>query len=334
LKHEVLSRHPGLRFAFSRPGLLTFKSEHVLTLAAPIESHLATLRGLSLGGVKTLADLPSWAQKIGTLGEAASLPPLPDPTTTALSAFAWPTEEDAAPASPAELLEAEEQAQRQLGLTTPTNPQLELGLLVPPSDHANYGYWLFARPTDVPLAPRKVVPPEGAPSRAYSKLVEALAYFGISLSAGDGALELGAAPGGATLALLERGLSVVAVDPAKMDPTLAPFAADRGLQLFHVEKPAQALAPSDLSALSSPVRWLISDMNLAPPVAVQQLLRARALVKKTLRGAILTLKLNDTAAVDTLPRVLIELERAFGRVPRVTHLPSHRREVVAVIGDV
>lgn len=159
-----------------------------------------------------------------------------------------------------------------------------------------------------------------------------MAHFRITLRPGEAVLELGAAPGGATLALLERGQAVVAVDPAKMDERLAPLAAERGLILRHVGKPAQALASSDVSGLPSPVRWLVSDMNLAPPVAVQQLLRARALVKKTLRGAIVTLKLNDKAALDTLPKVLTELERAFESAPQVAHLPSHRREVVAVIG--
>lgn len=57
-------------------------------------------------------------------------------------------------------------------------------------------------------------------SRAEFKLLEALEVFGLSLPSRGRALDLGAAPGGWTRLLLEAGLSVVAVDPAKLDPRL------------------------------------------------------------------------------------------------------------------
>ncbi len=58
-------------------------------------------------------------------------------------------------------------------------------------------------------------------SRAEFKLLEALEVFGIALPEGRQALDLGAAPGGWTRLLLDAGLSVVAVDPANLDPRLA-----------------------------------------------------------------------------------------------------------------
>lgn len=317
LKYEVLSRHPELRFAFSRPGLLTFKAERELTTTTRIESQLAILSGLSLGGAKTLDEVAPLVQK------AWRSPP-------GIRAHAWPMAEGDEPMDPSELVRVEGHVRAQLEITP--SAEHELGILVPPALHPEYGYWAFVRAAGAPTPTERVTPPEASPSRAYSKLVEALTHFQIRLEAGQTVLELGAAPGGATLALLERGLSVVAVDPAKMDARLAPLAQEKRLLLRHIERTAQSLTAADIGGLPSPVSWLVSDMNLAPPVAVQQLLRARALVKKTLRGAILTLKLNDTAAVDTLPKVLVELERAFGQAPKVAHLPSHRREVVAVIG--
>ena len=57
-------------------------------------------------------------------------------------------------------------------------------------------------------------------SRAEFKLLEALEVFGITLPEGGRALDLGAAPGGWTRLLLDAGLSVVAVDPANLDPRL------------------------------------------------------------------------------------------------------------------
>jgi 23S rRNA (cytidine2498-2'-O)-methyltransferase len=57
-------------------------------------------------------------------------------------------------------------------------------------------------------------------SRAEFKLLEALEVFGVSLPSRGLALDLGAAPGGWTRLLLEAGMNVVAVDPAKLDSRL------------------------------------------------------------------------------------------------------------------
>lgn len=57
-------------------------------------------------------------------------------------------------------------------------------------------------------------------SRAEFKLLEALEVFGLTLPSGGTALDMGAAPGGWSRLLLEAGLHVVAVDPARLDPRL------------------------------------------------------------------------------------------------------------------
>ena len=58
-------------------------------------------------------------------------------------------------------------------------------------------------------------------SRAEFKLLEALEVFGVTLPSQGLALDLGAAPGGWTRILLEAGMQVVAVDPAKLDARLS-----------------------------------------------------------------------------------------------------------------
>jgi 23S rRNA (cytidine2498-2'-O)-methyltransferase len=63
--------------------------------------------------------------------------------------------------------------------------------------------------------------PPGKVSRAWLKLDEAIATFGLVLRPGERAIELGAAPGGACLRLLEAGLDVVGVDAAVVDPAVA-----------------------------------------------------------------------------------------------------------------
>ncbi len=61
---------------------------------------------------------------------------------------------------------------------------------------------------------------DGQVSRAKFKLLEAEHVFGVDFSAFRHALDIGAAPGGWTSLLLERGLKVTAVDPAHLHPGL------------------------------------------------------------------------------------------------------------------
>ncbi len=58
-------------------------------------------------------------------------------------------------------------------------------------------------------------------SRSEFKLLEALEVFGVTLPSQGLALDLGAAPGGWTRILLEAGMRVIAVDPAKLDARLS-----------------------------------------------------------------------------------------------------------------
>ncbi|MFK7695338.1 SAM-dependent methyltransferase [Paenibacillus sp. HJGM_3] len=57
-------------------------------------------------------------------------------------------------------------------------------------------------------------------SRAKFKLLEAEQEFGLDLAAFSNGLDIGAAPGGWTSLLLERGLRVTAIDPGDMHPSL------------------------------------------------------------------------------------------------------------------
>ncbi|MGL4398843.1 MAG: SAM-dependent methyltransferase, partial [Luteolibacter sp.] len=58
--------------------------------------------------------------------------------------------------------------------------------------------------------------PADSPSRAWLKLEEAARFFDLKFTPHDIVVELGCAPGGVVLALLNRGVSVIGVDPAKM----------------------------------------------------------------------------------------------------------------------
>lgn len=66
-------------------------------------------------------------------------------------------------------------------------------------------------------------------SRAEFKLLEAIEVFGLQLPQEGTGLDLGAAPGGWTRVLRQKGLKVIAVDPALLDPRVA---ADPGVTHF------------------------------------------------------------------------------------------------------
>jgi 23S rRNA (cytidine2498-2'-O)-methyltransferase len=99
-----------------------------------------------------------------------------------------------------------------------------------------------------------------APSRAAMKLDEALADLGYEPERGDVCVDLGAAPGGWTQRLVDRGARVVAVDPANLRPGL-----ERHPRVRHVGQSAFAFEPDE------PVDWLFCDMAWRP-LEVAQLL--------------------------------------------------------------
>lgn len=171
-----------------------------------------------------------------------------------------------------------------------------------------------------PLQLSHLVVPEDSPSRAWLKIEEAIRLFNIDMKSGESALEVGAAPGGAVLALLKRGLHVRAVDPASMDPSLAAYQSFR-----HIKKPFQELSGEEIQG----VDWWLSDLNLAPGSVLSHLGRLLREVEKP-KGLIITLKLAK-------PEVAREIKQHEQRVREwgyrrveVRLLPSHHQEVVLV----
>ncbi|WEK55827.1 MAG: SAM-dependent methyltransferase [Candidatus Cohnella colombiensis] len=95
---------------------------------------------------------------------------------------------------------------------------------------------------------------EGLISRAAFKLLEAEKAFKLPLSKFTNVLDLGAAPGGWTSVLLERGLKVTAVDPAEMDASIVMHP-----RLRHLRKNA-----ADVSFAPGSFDLLVCDMSWDP----------------------------------------------------------------------
>jgi 23S rRNA (cytidine2498-2'-O)-methyltransferase len=320
LKRYVERHVPGLRPAYQRPGLLTFRSSTVVAPESVLEIPLARSFGMSLGIepglteiVARIAELPGPLRL--HVSECELFRPDEAPLSHHAGELARQTETALRVALPNTFRDGSRAERGELVLdvvVAPGDPIL-LGLHRHTSVHSPHpgGTYLYEVPDD-------------APSRAFRKIEEALIAFQLPVRAGDIALELGAAPGGTAYALLRRGIHVIGVDPAEMDAKVLAFVGPGGARLTHLPIPIGALERGMLAAGAD---WLFLDVHLAPQVALRAVSRIAAMYRRTLLGAILTLKLNEWAFVDQLPRFLEEA-RALGLLePKARQLPAHRQEL-------
>lgn len=163
--------------------------------------------------------------------------------------------------------------------------------------------------------------PEHAVSRAYLKMQEALEWSALPMTTSDVCLELGCAPGGASQALLDCGLSVIGVDPAEVKPVVLSHP-----QFNHVRRRSSEVPRKLLKG----VQWLAADMNVAPSYtldAVEAMVTHR---EASIRGMILTLKLTDWSLADELPEHLQRIRNWGYRDIRVRQLAFNRQEICVV----
>lgn len=157
----------------------------------------------------------------------------------------------------------------------------------------------------------------GAPSRSANKLLEALEAF--DLDPRRRAIDLGAAPGGWTHVLAERGLEVHAVDPAELDPAVL-----MRPNVHHHRMTAERFLDGD----RQPVELIVSDMRMDARDAARLLAGfGRVLVPG---GQLMTtLKLPSHNALAVLDEALDILDRAYRRVA-ARQLFHNRSELTAL----
>lgn len=157
----------------------------------------------------------------------------------------------------------------------------------------------------------------GEAARSSRKLEEALLVFGIPLTAGMTALDLGAAPGGWAGLLLRRGLTVHAVDAA----ALAPEVAAHPRLAFHrgtVQRVPLPPGPFDL---------LCADLSWDPVRAAEGVRRFLPLLRPGGHG-VYTIKFFGHDPLEAVARVRAILARDV-RVVAVRHLFHNRAEATA-----
>jgi 23S rRNA (cytidine2498-2'-O)-methyltransferase len=167
--------------------------------------------------------------------------------------------------------------------------------------------------------------PSSAPSRSTLKLAEALIEFipqrehATRLAPGMTAADLGASPGGWTWQLVQRGLSVIAVDNGEIDPKLL----DSG-QVKHRRDDGFHFRPSD------PFDWMVCDMVESPSRIAR--LAARWIAEGWCRETIFNLKLPMKKRWEEVERCRAIIDEALGGSGyylRVKQLYHDREEVTA-----
>lgn len=157
---------------------------------------------------------------------------------------------------------------------------------------------------------------DGQISRAKFKLLEAEASWGIPFASFREALDIGAAPGGWTSFLLERGLKVTAVDTAKLHPSLlsAP-------KLTFLQRNA-----SSVKFKENQFDLLVCDMSWSPKLTarlVTELLYALA----PGGTAIVTVKLLTKKPMALIQEVIGMFQEARLQVQQAKQLFHNRDEI-------
>lgn len=338
LKNEIARLHPGLRFSYSRPGFVTFKvAEGEWGLRDDLGSVFARAYALSLG--KAMAKNPAEASKLPEmiLAGIEKIPAELRNRKRAIRLHVWERDRQMPGEEPPGFVpharaEAMERALREhsAGAQFAPDRRAELGDLVFDVIEVEENEWwtgYHVHTTDHHPHPggnpRLTLPPD-APSRAYVKLEEALIWSDAPISPGELAVEIGSAPGGASLALLRRGINVVGIDPADMDPKVALF-REGPAKFRHIHTSVQYLRREDLP---NSIQWVLLDMNVSPNVTLNAVDRLVSRMKDTLLGVILTIKLNKWSIAEEIPEILQAIE-GMGMVRvRATQLASNRQEIV------
>ncbi|HUQ51213.1 MAG TPA: SAM-dependent methyltransferase [Gammaproteobacteria bacterium] len=338
LKNEVAREQPQLKFAFSRPGFVTFRvpDDGAAGRAPRLDSVFARTWGHSLGKVAGTDDAQlardAWRLVADALpsGEAQQI----------AHVHVWQREralagDEGYDSSADDLARAvcEVLLAQRPGSIEPrpfVNASAAAGELVLDCVLVERGEWWVGwhRAESPETRWPGGVPPIAVPprliSRAYLKLVEALEWSQLPLKAGDRCVEIGSSPGGSCLALLERGLVVTGIDPAEMDPAV--LAQPNFTHL-------RARAKDVKRSVFRDCRWLVMDANVAPNYTLDTLdgLLTQAGVRP--EGLVLTLKLTDSKLAEKLPAVAERIRRHGYRRVRMRQLAFNRQEICAVVTD-
>jgi len=317
LKQEMAALRPELRAGFQRPGIVTFRAGDA---------------GFGPDDAPGAVFARAWAASRGPVPEPAAIAALAAQIGVRAAFVGARDQGPSGAVPPAREAAAQQDAVawrarlHELGVPTAATPaagDLVLDVVTSPGEAPVVGWHRHGPGRHVdPCGRFACEPPAEAPSRAWRKVAEGLRWSGADLRPGEVVLEVGAAPGGSTLAFVERGALVIAVDPQPLAPALQAHP-----QVRWFPRPIAAVTRAELPP---EVHWIACDANIAPARAIRAIRRLVPPFRRSLRGLLLTLKLNDDAVVATLPRLLRQVRELGAAEVRATQLPSNRRDLFVV----
>lgn len=160
---------------------------------------------------------------------------------------------------------------------------------------------------------------DGQVSRAKFKLLEAEKVFGLDFSIFHQAIDVGAAPGGWSSLLLERGLSVTAIDPAELNEQVSQHP-----KLTHLKKNA-----ADVKLPKNSFDLIVCDMSWNPLQMSRLVLSLKPALKPYSYG-IITIKLMNKKAMQSIREVKERLSEGF-TILQAKQLFHNREEITLLI---
>lgn len=317
LKKEIHREIPDLVFAYSRPGFVTFKNQGPdLHIDFTLRSVFARAYGISLGKGKSAHEILAFLPK--DLGPAHLHVWERDEHAPGEEPLGYEPGARAVEMEKALRIEAGQKQYRQHSRLEPGDPVIDVIWIDP--DH----WWVGVHAhgpehSEFPGGRIPVSMPENSPSRAYLKLEEAILWSGAPVRSGDTAVEIGSAPGGASLALLNRGVKVIGIDPAAMAPVVAKHPG-----FVHIPKAIGAVLREDLP---TEVNWLLLDMNVRPDIALAALERLAVRMGEGFLGVLFTLKLNQWKLAGQIPQWLAQVKGLGLSRVKATQLYTNRQEI-------
>jgi 23S rRNA (cytidine2498-2'-O)-methyltransferase len=329
VKSEIGRTWPELRFAFSRPGFVTFKNmSRALADRVNLKSVFARTYGFSLGQVRgedrpTMAEMACraaaghrfnqlhvWSRDPHAVGERGFFPApgeVDDEIGILVRAEAVRAEILDAEIAPNQIARSDD---RVLDIIRIDDQLWWVGHHRAHSNVLRQPGGLF----------RCSMPPH-AVSRAYLKMDEALRWSRLPLQAGDRCVEIGSAPGGSCQALLDRGLFVTGIDPSEMHPSVLAHP-----RFQHIRKRGADLKRREYGGF----RWLTIDTNVAPNHTLDTVEAIVTHRSVNIRGLVLTIKLPDWRLADRVPDHIRRVHSWGYSYVRARQLAYNRQEYCVV----
>ena len=332
LKQEILERYFDVRTAFSRPGFVTFKalSDWDVARVGKIRSIFARYKGLALGRLTDLRTTGS-ATTVWNLADDLQI----DRVHVFPRELAVPGTGDFEPHIDSSCIEIHNKLYHACPyrekLATGANDALcpaerkEIVLdIVPVSPTDWYIGWHIADDwrSCQPGGIVNLTLPNDSISRAYLKFEEGLRWSGLPVHVGSRWLDIGAAPGGASQALLARGAEVIGVDPAEISPILFKNPNFRHLR--------GRLNQSKRNFFRK-IRLMITDMNVAPNYTLDVLEDFVTQKNTTVHGLLFTLKLVNWDLVADINVYMQRIESWGYAHIALAQMQFNRQEIMVVV---